>query len=425
MHRLDGVAPVIGPGAAGTHGRNAVDDVGAVQGVDGSRATRSGRVRICLVAGEPSGDTLGAELLKGLRTRLPGATFVGIGGPKMLSAGLEGWYPQEALAVRGLVEVLRHLGPILKIRSGLIRRLDREPVDLYVGIDAPDFNLPVERTLRRRGVPTVHYVGPTIWAWRPGRVKRIRAAVSHLLVLFPFEEPIFRRAGVTASFVGHPLVREAAEGASRVETREELRVPHTGSVVALLPGSRVGEIERMARVLIEAARLVHAKRPDSVFLVPFVTREMREAFEACVWALGARDLPIRLLFGHARKALVAADVAIVTSGTATLEAALAGCPTVVSYRLSGFTYWLIRRLARVRAVALPNLLLGEFVVPELLQAEATADNLAQATLNLLDEPALRGRLIRRFAVLHDQLREPRGGSAADVVAGLIRGGQTA
>ncbi len=382
-------------------------------------APERSRLRICLVAGEPSGDTLGAELLKGLRERLPGARFVGIGGPKMVSAGLEGWYPQEALAVRGLVEVLRHLRPILKIRSGLVARLARERVDLYVGIDAPDFNLPVERTLRRRGVPTVHYVGPTIWAWRPGRVKRIRAAVSHLLVLFPFEEPIFRRAGVTASFVGHPLVREADAAASRIETRQELRVGQMDAVVALLPGSRGGEIERMAQVLIETARRVHAQRPECVFLVPFVTRETRAAFEACVWKLDARDLPLRLLFGHARQALAAADVAIVTSGTATLEAALAGCATVVSYRLSAFTYWLVKRLATVRAVGLPNLLLGEFVMPELLQGEATPDNLAQATLNLLDEPTLRARLGRRFAVLREMLREPPGGAAADVVAGLL------
>jgi lipid-A-disaccharide synthase len=382
-------------------------------------------LRIALVAGEASGDQLGAELVASLRARLPGAELVGIGGPRMIAAGLEAWYPQEALAVRGLVEVLRHLRRIVAIKRGLLARLRAEPVDLYVGIDAPDFNLRIERALRRRGVRTVHYVGPTVWGWRKGRIKGIRKAVSHLLALFPFEAPVFERGGVPATFVGHPLARDPALMISRTEARELLRLPETGPVVALLPGSRVGEIEMMAPVLIEAARRIHQARPEVQFVVPLATAASRDAFEACRWRLEARELPIRTLFGHASQALVASEVSLVTSGTATLQAALAGTAPVVSYRLSPLTWALVRRLVRVRAVGLPNLLLGEFVAPELLQAEATADNLAQVGLNLLADPALRERLRRRFAVLRGMLEEPAGASAADVVIAqlaVVRGG---
>ena len=372
-------------------------------------------VRICLVAGEPSGDALGAQLIRALRARIPDAQCVGIGGPRMIAAGLDCWHPQEALAVRGLVEVLRHLRRILKIRRALLQRLASEPVDVYVGIDAPDFNLPVERVLKARGTPTVHYVGPTVWSWRRGRLPGIRQSVTRMLVLFPFEQQVFEQAGIATRFVGHPLAEAQPPTATRAAAREQLRLTESAPVFALLPGSRRSEIEMMAPALIDAARRIHAARPDSLFLVPVITRETRDVFEACIWRMDARDLPLRLLFGHAREALAAADIGLVTSGTATLEAALLGCAMVITYRLSPLTFAILKRLARARAIGLPNILLGEFVVPELIQNEATGANLAQVALNLLADPALRVRLGGRFEVLRQMLYRDSDHLAASAV----------
>jgi lipid-A-disaccharide synthase len=372
-----------------------------------------------MVAGEASGDALGAHLIESLRERLPNVQFTGIGGPRMIEAGLQSWYAQEDLAVRGLVEVARHLPAILRIRRGLLRRLQAEPPNAFIGIDAPDFNLPVERALRGKGVPTVHYVSPTVWGWRRGRLKAIRAAVSHMLVLFPFEEPIYRAAGVPVTFVGHPLADEVPALVNRAAMREQLRLPKQKPVVALLPGSRVGEIELMARPFIEAAGRILAKKPDVQFVAPFVTRESRQAFERVLYELGARKLPLSMLFGHAHDALASADVVLVASGTATLEAALFKRAMVVAYRLSPFTAWLLRRMVRVKAVALPNLLLGEFVVPEFLQEEADGENLAQAVLNLLDDADLRAKLAVRFDLLHQILRRDAARRAAEAVIGLM------
>ena len=374
---------------------------------------------IGLVAGEASGDTLGAHLIQALRARRPGLRFVGIGGAKMLAQGFESWYPQEKLAVRGLVEVLQHVRELRAIRRGLGQRLRAAGPRLVVGIDAPDFNLGLETRLRRAGVRTAHYVSPTVWAWRPGRIHGIARAIDHMLVLFPFEAAIYERAGIKVTYVGHPLADEFPLAPSRATVRAELRLPLEQTVVTLMPGSRQSELDMMAQPFIEAAKLIHAARPNTRFLAPFATRETRALFEAAIYACNARELPITMLFGHAREAMTAADAILVASGTATLEAALTKRPMVVVYRLAPLSYQIAKQLVKIPYVALPNILAGEFLVPEFLQNAATPANLAQAILNQVDDRRLEGRLAARFTVMHHELRRGTAERAADALMPYI------
>jgi lipid-A-disaccharide synthase len=362
-------------------------------------------MRVAIVAGEASGDMLGAALVRGLRERWPDTEFYGIAGPRMEAEGAKSLYAMEKLSVRGYVEVLRHLGEILAIRRGLTAKLLADPPDLFIGVDAPDFNLGLEAKLKAAGIPTVHYVSPSIWAWRAQRIHSIKRAVDHMLVLFPFEEEIYRDAAIPATFVGHPLAEAMPldPDSEREEARAQLRLPASAVPVALLPGSRVSELELHADLVIQTARELHRRRPELRFIVPLATRETRESFEKRLYALEARDLPITILFGHARLALYAADAALVASGTATLEAALARCPMVITYRLNPITYWLVRRRAMVPYVGLPNILAGEFIVPELLQEDATPANLAQALGNWLDNRSARKLLAARLGGLHESL----------------------
>ena len=358
--------------------------------------------RIAIVAGEASGDLLGAALMRALLDRWPDLRFEGIVGPKMEAEGAKSLFPIEPLGVRGYVEVLRNLREILRIRRGLARHLLDSPPDLFIGIDAPDFNLGLEAKLKAAGIPTVHYVSPSLWAWRPERIHSIGKSVDQMLVMFPFEEKIYQDAGVRVSYVGHPLADAMPLDPDRDEARAQLRLGTLAIPVALLPGSRVSELELHADLLIDTAAELHRQRPELRFFVPFATRETREHFEARLYAKHARELPIEMLFGHARLALHAAEAAIVASGTATLEAALARCPMVITYRLNPLTYRLVNHKIR-RPVGLPNILAGEYVVPELLQADATPANLAQALLNWLDNKEARTRLSERFARLHESL----------------------
>jgi lipid-A-disaccharide synthase len=361
-------------------------------------------VRIAMVAGEASGDLLGSRLIDAIRAERPEAQFFGIGGPRMLAAGFESWFPQERLAVRGLVEVVRHLRELLAIRRDLTRRILAARPQLFIGVDAPDFNLGLERRLKGAGIPTAHFVGPTVWAWRAGRIRAIRRAVSHMLVLFPFEPPIYEQAGIPVTYTGHPLADEIPEYVDRAAMREQLRLPASIPVIAVLPGSRQSEIDMMAPLFIDAARLIRERLPDARFLVPLITRESRERFEAAVWKADARELPIVMLFGHAQDALAACDVALAASGTVTLEAALLRRPMVIAYRVSPITAAIVRRLVRVPYAGLPNILNGDWLVPELLQDDATPENAAQAVLNLLRDPVVRARLDERFAAIHSALR---------------------
>ena len=375
---------------------------------------------IGIVAGEASGDALGATVIRAVRERHPQVRFAGIAGPRMQAEGCEAWFPMEKLAVRGLVEVVAHLPELVAIRGELKRRLARSRVPLFVGIDAPDFNLGLERKLRRRGVRTVHLVSPQVWAWRRERLPGIGRAVDRMLALFPFEPPLYESARIPVSYVGHPLAAHAADATARQSVRERFRIGAATPVFALLPGSRQSEVAMHADTVLRTAALIHEARPDARFMVPLVTRETRERFDAIRHVLGLSELPVTMLYGHADDALRAADVGIVASGTATLEAALARCPHVIFYKVARLTAWIVRRKLTVPWIGLPNVLAGRFVVPELLQDDASPENLAQAALNLFDDATTRRRLETLFAGFADMLSVDTGALAADALAQELR-----
>ncbi len=368
-----------------------------------------------MVAGEASGDLLGSHLMKAIKQARPEVRFIGIGGPKMQAEGMEVLFPMEKLAVNGYVEVLRHLFEILGIRSKLRSKLVSDKPDLFIGVDAPDFNLGLELALKRRGIPVVHYVSPSIWAWRGKRIHKIKRAVDHILALFPFEAPLYEQAGVPVTYVGHPLADMFPENPDRQAMREQMRIMEGETVFAFLPGSRQGEVRRLARIYIETARLILEKMPNARFLVPLATRETRTIFEEEQWRQEAQQLPMSLLFGHAHDAMIAADCALVASGTATLEAALLKCPMVITYKVPGLTYRMMKRKAYLPYVGLPNILAGKFVVPELLQDDATPENLAQALMNLVSNKQAVADLRKTFAAMHTLLRQDTAHKAAQAV----------
>jgi lipid-A-disaccharide synthase len=375
--------------------------------------------RIGIVAGEPSGDLLGAMLVAALRNLVPDVELCGIAGPRMQAVGVVALYPMEKLAVRGYVEVARHFLEILAIRRDLRRRFEANPPDLFIGVDAPDFNLDLELALRTRGVTTVHFVSPSVWAWRYERLRKIRKAVSHMLALFPFEKQLYEKEGVPVTYVGHPLADALSFDPDKTGLREQLRIPVPGPVVALLPGSRISELEQMAEVFLRTAALIAEKLLGVTFLVPAVTRQARDLIEQTRRRLQLEALRIKILFGHAHAAMGAADVALVASGTATLEAALIGRPMVITYRMPALSWHLMKRHRRLPYVGLPNILSGEFIVPELLQDAATPENLAQALLNLMADSEVQTRLRDRFLALHAQLRRDAANTAARTIQGLI------
>ncbi len=370
---------------------------------------------IALVAGEASGDLLGSRLMEAIMHERPNVRFVGIGGPKMHALGMRVLFPMEKLAVNGYVEVLKHLWEILSIRRQLRRELLRNPPDVFIGIDAPDFNFGLERSLKKRGIPVVHYVSPSIWAWRAKRMGKIRRAVSHMLALFPFEAPIYEKAGVPVTYVGHPLADILPEKPDRAAMREQMRLTDREKVFAFLPGSRQGEVRRLAKTYIETAKLILAQVPEARFLVPLVSRETRTIFENTLWQMELQNLPITMLFGHSHDAMIAADGVLVASGTATLEAALLKRPMVITYKLPALTAWLMKRKAYLPYVGLPNVLAGRFVVPELLFDDATPENLAQALLNLVSNKEVVGELEGIFNGMHVALKQDAARKAAQAV----------
>ena len=374
---------------------------------------------IGIVAGEASGDLLGSELIAALREFLPELEVVGIGGPRMEAAGMDVWFPLEKLAVRGYFEVLRHYVEIVGIRRKLRRRLIADPPDLFIGIDAPDFNLDLELRLKARGIPTVHYVSPAIWMWRHERLHKIKRAVSKMLTLFPFEEPLYRQAGIDVAFVGHPLIDMLAQVPRAGAAREQLKLPSAPPVFALLPGSRQSELRYMSDLFIQTAKLIAARLPQALFLVPLTTRETRAMFEDALYHNDAGGLPLTIMFGHAQEAMAAADVVLVASGTATLEAALLCKPMVITYKMPRASYWLLQGKGYLPYYGLPNILAGEFVVPEFIQDDATPRNLAQALLNLLADNPLRDRLERRFAAIAASLGHGAARQAALAVLPLL------
>jgi lipid-A-disaccharide synthase len=372
-------------------------------------------MKVAVVAGEASGDVIGAQLVRAMKARWPHLEFVGIAGPKMQSAGATSWYAMEKLAVRGYVEVLKSLRDIMAMRSALARRLIAEKPAVFIGIDAPDFNLGLERKLKRAGIPAVHYVSPSIWAWRGERIHKIKESVDLMLTVFPFEAAIYDKAGVRAAFVGHPTADAIPRKWQRTDARAQLRLKESDTVFALLPGSRQSELDYHATLFLETAKKLHAEFPHAKFLVPLTTRETREQFEAAKWACGAQDLPLQVLFGHAHFALSAADAALIASGTATLEAAMLLCPHVIAYRLSSATYRLMKRKAYLPWVGLPNILANEWLVPELLQDDATPENLARAMGNWIRHPDAAKALRERFGAIHAELAAD---NAARVVEAL-------
>ncbi len=379
---------------------------------------------IGMVAGEPSGDALGLHLIQALRRHVPHARFTGIGGPRMTGAGFEAMFPMEKLAVMGIVEVLRHYPELAGIRRRLAAHFLSERPRLFIGIDAPEFNLGLELKLRSAGVPTVHYVGPSIWAWRAGRIRKIKRAVSKMLVLFPFEAALYERAHVPVAYVGHPLADLLGEFPGTAAIREQLRLPAAAKIVTLLPGSRITEVKRMAGLFVATAERITEAVPDALFLVPFVSRETREIFEAALYRRGAGELNMSMMFGHAHEAMAAADVVLATSGTATLEAALLKRPMVITYKVAPLTAYIHRTQTYLPYVGLPNILAGEFVVPEFLQEEATPENLAQAVTNLLFDPVVRQRLEARFGRMLAELRQDAAGAAAAAILPLLDGSST-
>ena len=375
----------------------------------------AGRVRIAMVAGEASGDLLASHLISALKAKLPNAQFYGIGGPKMLGQGFEAWYPLEKLAVRGYVEVLWHYRGIAGIRRDLKRRLLADPPDVFIGVDAPDFNLALEKALKERGVPSIHYVSPSIWAWRGKRIHKIGAAVSRVLALFPFESPLYEKQGIPVSYVGHPLADMLPIDDGRIAARELLGLPPEQAVFALLPGSRQSELQYMADTFILTAREINKTLPNAVFLVPLATRETRLLFETALYRCNARELPIRMLFGHAHEAMMASDAVLVASGTATLEAALLKRPMAIAYKMAPFSYRMMRRMGYLPYVGLPNILAGKFVVPEFIQDDATPKNLAQALLNLYADKMTCARISGVFREIHLQLKQNTAEKAASAI----------
>ena len=366
-------------------------------------ATESHPLTIALCAGEASGDLLGAHLMNAIRKQYPQVNFIGIGGPRMLAAGINSLYDQEKLAVRGFVEVVRKLPEILSIRRGLIKALKQIRPQVFVGIDAPDFNLGVAMQLKRAGIATVHYVSPSVWAWRRKRVKKIIKQVDEVLCLFPMEPELYQQAGGRARFIGHPLAQILPLHIDKAARRIQLRLSAQDPVFVLMPGSRVSEINFMAPLFLQAAEIILQRYPQAQFLLPLATvatrKRMLEILAQPVW----QKLPIRIMNAHADMACQAADVALVTSGTATLEVALCQCPMVISYKISSLTYAYVKHKIKVPYVGLPNILLGKNVVPELLQHNATPQKLAQAVLQWYESPAEVRAVQNDFERLHQQL----------------------
>jgi lipid-A-disaccharide synthase len=373
-----------------------------------------------MVAGEASGDQLAAPLIAALKARRNPTLFAGIGGPRMQAHGFESHFPMDKLSVRGYAEVLRHYREIMGIRKRLIQALLAERPDVYIGVDASEFNLGVERSLKDAGIPAIHYVSPQVWAWRGWRVRRVARSVNHILVMFPFEAPIYEKIGVPVTYVGHPLADVIPLQPDKQEARAALRLPAGKLIVALLPGSRRSELEYMAESFVLAAHRFRQEVHEVHFVCPTVTRETRDMFERAVHEQQRGDLPLTLLFGHSHEALAAADLALVASGTATLEAALFKTPMVITYRQSPLTWAIMRSMFYLPYVGLPNVLAGEKLVPELIQDDANPAALAGALLSLLRDTAAQRRQVERFREFHHLLRQGAADKAARAILEVIR-----
>ena len=370
---------------------------------------------IGFVAGEASGDLLAAPVIAALRERLPGAQCAGIAGDRMIEAGAAAWWHVRELSVRGYAEVIRELPRLLQMRAALRERLLAGRPAVMVGVDSPDFNLRLEMQLRAAGVPTVHYVSPSIWAWRPKRIEKVRRAADRVLLVFPFEQQIYDEAGIPATYVGHPLASIIPAQPDARAARARLGLGGEEPLVALLPGSRRAEVEHIGPAFVEAAALMLRREPRLRFVLPVAEPGLRALLAPALAEAGAAAGSITLFAGRSHDCLEAADAALVASGTATLETALFGRPMVIAYRMPAASYWIMRQMGSVSFVGLPNILAGEALVPELIQHEATPAKLARALLELLDDRPRCERLRDRFAAMHESLRRDTPRLAAEAI----------
>jgi lipid-A-disaccharide synthase len=377
-------------------------------------------MRLAMVAGEASGDLLGGALLGGLHHHLPqGTAYFGIGGPRMIAQGFDARWPMEKLSVRGYVEALRHIPEILGIRNALKRELLANPPTAFVGVDAPDFNFGLEEPLRKAGIASIHFVSPSIWAWRGGRIKKIARAVDHMLCVFPFETEIYEKAGVPASYVGHPLADTIPMIPDPAAARARLGLPREGRIIGAMPGSRRSEIALIGPLFLAAIALIHEREPDVRFVLPAASPVVRELLTPML--ANYPQLPLTIVDGDSHGVLEASDAMLIKSGTSTLEAALYKKPMVISYKVPWLTGEIMRRQGYLPWVGLPNILARRFVVPELLQESATPVSLANAMLEQLNNESHRAELVETFTHMHETLRRNTAESAAATIAEVIAG----
>lgn len=379
----------------------------------------SSRPIISMVAGETSGDMLAARLLSGLRPRLPDSLMHGIGGPRMAEQGFVNDWPMDKLSVRGLFEVLMHYREISGIRKNLKQQLLAEKPDVFIGVDAPDFNLDLEIQLKQAGIPTIHYIGPSIWAWRGGRIKKIAEAVSHMLVIFPFEEQIYRDAGIPVTYVGHPLAQVIPMEIDTAAAREELGLDPRFKVVAILPGSRISEIKYNTETFIGAAKILIQRDPNLQIVVPMAGNKQRSYYIKLVVAARLEGVPILLIDGRSHTAIAAADAVLVASGTASLEVALFKKPMVIAYRMMEASWQILKHMGYQPWVGLPNILEKEFVVPEFLQSAATPEAMADAIWLQLNDDNMQKNLKDRFTAMHHSLLRDTANISAQAVLDVI------
>ncbi len=377
----------------------------------------AGTLRVAMVAGEASGDLLGSLLLQGLKKSWSDVRAYGIGGPKLERSGFQVWWPSDKLAVRGYVEVLRHYREIVGIRKQLLLRLLDDPPDVFIGIDAPDFNLALETQLKIRGIKTVHFVSPSIWAWRAERIEKIRHAVDHMLCIFPFEKTLYDQAGIAATYVGHPLANVIPLQPNRSAARESLGLAEGDQVVAILPGSRQSEVQYLAEVFFNTVAQLNKISSAIKFIVPCAPG-LRQAITTYAQNAGVQDF-VQLIEGQSHTVLAACDVTLIASGTATLEAALFKRPMVIAYNMHWISWQMMKRKKLQPWVGLPNILCNEFVVPEFLQEAATPNALSQAVLDWLSQPEKVHALQQRFTALHTQLQRDTAQLASHAIAQTI------
>jgi lipid-A-disaccharide synthase len=375
---------------------------------------------IAIVAGESSGDLLGSHLIKSLKSARPDLKFIGIAGPKMMKEGAVSFFSMEELSVRGYFEVFRKLFHLIKLRKKLLNQILKEKPDLFIGVDAPDFNFWIEKQLKKKGVTVIHYVSPSIWAWRGNRLRKIKKSIDHMLTIFPFEKNIYSKANIQATFVGHPLAELIPLYPNKKKAQNKLKIIKATKVIALLPGSRQGEVKWHAQLLIDSATEISKKIRDVKFLVPLPTRETYDIFSKTLFKNTHAELDIQLLIGHASDAINAADLVIVASGTATLETALYKKPMIVIYKMSSISWQILKRMRYLPFVSLPNILLNKFLVPELLQSDATSENISSKAIEILKDASYRKNLLIQFTKIHHQLKQNTSDRLNRVILKLIK-----